>query len=93
MGKARMNESAALYATDTAKLLDAIRTEVAGMPATLLRSVYDYVLFLKSERAEEAYLWQKAQESEAYLREHPDEVTTMTAQDFDKLISSIDQQT
>jgi hypothetical protein len=58
--------------------------------------VYDFylfcLLFVKARRAEENFLWQQVKETQSYRRRHPDQVGTVTAEEWDKLSAHLDDE-
>jgi hypothetical protein len=64
--------------------------EIEALPEPLAEEVLDFVLFVKGRRAEEAFLWSQAQASRAFRREHPDEVETLSAEEWDALTGHLD---
>ena len=43
------------------------------------------LLFVKGRHAEEQFLWAQVEETRKHRAEHPDEVVTATADDWDRL--------
>jgi hypothetical protein len=64
---------------------DALREEIADLPEPLAQETLDFLLFVKSRHAEEQFLWAQVEETLKYRREHPEEVMTVTAEEFERL--------
>jgi hypothetical protein len=64
---------------------DALRDEIADLPEPLAQETLDFVLFVKNRHAEEQFLWEKVEETERYRREHPEDVMTVTVEEFERL--------
>jgi hypothetical protein len=64
---------------------ETLRDEIADLPEPLAQEALDFVLFVKSRHAEEKFLWSQVEETEKHRREHPEEVMTVTADEFDRL--------
>lgn len=69
-----------MIATTTAQKL--LQQEIIGLPEHLATEVLDFVQFLKTRRAEEAFLWKQVEATRAYRQEHPDEVRTVTVDEW-----------
>jgi len=67
-----------------------LQQEVASLSDALAEEVFDFVLFVKARRVEEAFLWEQAQAAEAYRRAHPDEVVTATADEWEATTEALD---
>jgi hypothetical protein len=60
-----------------------IQFEIAQLPETLAREVLDFVMYLRERQSEEDFLKEQIEIAEAYRRAHPDEVFTMTAEEWE----------
>ncbi len=60
-----------------------LQQEIASLPETLTEEVFDFVLFVKARRAEESFLWEQVEAARAYRRDHPDEVVTASADEWE----------
>jgi hypothetical protein len=69
---------------------EALREEIAGLPEPLAREALDFILFVKDRHAEEQFLWAQVEETRRHRAEHPDEVTTVTADEWDRLTGGDD---
>jgi hypothetical protein len=59
-----------------------LQQEIQTLPDELTTEVLDFVQFLKTRRMEDRFLWQQVEETHAYREQHPEEVLTMTAEEF-----------
>ena len=59
-----------------------LQQEIRALPDDLTVEVLDFVQFLKARRAEDGFLWQQVEETRAYREQHPDEVRTVSADEF-----------
>lgn len=64
--------------------------EISSLPESLAEEVFDFVLFTKSRRAEEEFLWKQARETQDYRRQHPGDVMTVTPEEWDTLTAHLD---
>lgn len=62
-----------------------LQSEIESLPDNLVEEVYDFVLFTKARHKEEAFLWQQVEETRSYRVEHPEEVTTVAAEEWESL--------
>lgn len=63
--------------------------EIRTLPDALSEEVFDFLLFIKARHAEESLLWQKVEEAQAYRRQHPEEVVTVTAEEWDQVTAHL----
>jgi len=63
--------------------LEMLRQEIASLPERLAEEVFDFVLFVKARRAEEAFLWEQVEATRAYRRDHPEEIITASADEWE----------
>jgi hypothetical protein len=61
-----------------------LKREVELLPETLAEEVFDFVLFVKEQRAEEVFLWQQVRETQAYRQRNPQDVITATSDEWDE---------
>jgi hypothetical protein len=64
-----------------------LEQETQALSDDLLAEVLDFVQFLKSRQAEEAFLWEQVEETQAFRRRHPEEILTVTAEEWMALTS------
>ena len=65
---------------------ETLKRQVDTWPDELVEYVFDFVQFVaQDQQAEEAFLWQKAEEAHAYDQQHPEEIRTVTAEDWDSM--------
>ena len=76
--------------TPTATVQRLLQQEIRTLPEELTAEVLDFVQFLKARRVEERFLWQQVEETYACREQHPDEVLTMTAEEFLALTTDAD---
>lgn len=60
-----------------------IQFEIAQLPEKLAREVLDFVMFLRERQSEEDFLSEQVEIARAYRRAHPDEIVTMTAEEWE----------
>ena len=65
-----------------------LQHEIESLPDALAEEVFDFVMFVKARREEEAFLWEQAETAQAHRRAHPDEVITSTAEEWDAATKS-----
>ena len=75
-----------------------IKQEVDLFPNDLAQMALELILFIKAqypaiddERLEEDFLWQKVLETKQYRQQHPEEVVTVTAEEWEKLSAELDE--
>ncbi len=59
-----------------------LQQEIRALPDDLTVEVLDFVQFLKARRAEDRFLWEQVEETRDYRQQHPDEIWTVSADDF-----------
>ena len=65
---------------------ETLKRQLDTWPDELVEYVFDFVQFVvKDEQAEEAFLWSKVEEAHAYDQQHPQEIKTVTAEDWDRM--------
>jgi hypothetical protein len=69
----------------TTAMQEILEQEIATLPETLAAEVYDFVMFLKDRHTEEDFLWRQVQAAQEHRREHPEEVITVTADEWDEM--------
>ncbi|MBI4704544.1 MAG: hypothetical protein HY744_25860 [Deltaproteobacteria bacterium] len=70
---------------DTQTVHDLLEREIASLPEALAREALDFILFMKLRRAEEEYLWKQVEEAKEHRRQHPEEVRTVTPEEWEDL--------
>ena len=66
---------------------ETLKRQLDTWPDELVEHVFDFVQFVaRDEQAEEAFLWQKVEEAQAYDQQHPEEISTVTAEDWDRML-------
>jgi hypothetical protein len=65
-----------------------LQDEIAGLPESIAQEALDFVLFVKARHAEEKFLWAQVEETQRHREAHPEEVMTVTADEWDRLTSS-----
>jgi hemerythrin superfamily protein len=69
-----------------ATMRETLKRELDRWPDELVEYVFDFVQFVTGdEQAEETFLWQKVKEAHAYDQQHPEDVTTVTAEVWDRM--------
>ncbi|MBM4457074.1 MAG: hypothetical protein FJ011_04785 [Chloroflexi bacterium] len=67
-----------------------LKREVETLPVPLAEQVLDFITFIKSRYAEDAFLWKQVETTQARRRKHPEEVMTVTAEEWDTLTAYLD---
>ena len=60
-----------------------IQFEITQLPEKLAREALDFVMYLRERQSEEDFLKEQIEIAQAYRRAHPDEVVTMTADEWE----------
>jgi hypothetical protein len=60
-----------------------LQSEIESLPEDLAEEVFDFVLFMKSRHAEETFLWKQVEETRSYRQQHPEDVTTVTPEEWE----------
>jgi hypothetical protein len=68
----------------TPNVREMLLREVELLPEELAEEVFDFVLFVKQQHAEEAFLWRQVNEAQSYRQENPREVITATPDEWDE---------
>ena len=66
-----------------------LKNEVATLPEPIAAEMLDFVLLVKARHAENAFLWQQVEATRARRREHPEEVVTVTAEEWDAVTANL----
>jgi hypothetical protein len=74
--------------TDTVRTM--LKQEIDTLPDTLAESVYDFVLFIKARHSEEIALWQEVEATQAYREQHPEDVQTVTAEEWEQATAHLE---
>jgi hemerythrin superfamily protein len=65
---------------------ETLKHQLDTWPDELVEYVFDFVQFVaQDQQAEEVFLWQKVEEAQAYDQQHPEEIKTVTAEDWDSM--------
>lgn len=76
----------------TQSVQEMLQDEITSLPESLAEEVLDFVLFVKSKREEDEFLWQQVEETRSYRAQHPDDVKTATAEEWDALTAQLDDE-
>lgn len=60
-----------------------IQFEIAQLPDQLAREALDFIMYLRERQSEEDFLKEQVEIARAYRRAHPDEVMTVTADEWE----------
>jgi hypothetical protein len=60
-----------------------LQREIAALPEDLLREAFDFIMYLRERQSEENFLKEQVEIALAYRRAHPDEVMTVTADEWE----------
>jgi hypothetical protein len=63
-----------------------LQNEIKMLPEALAEKVFD--LFAQARRAKETFLWKQVKETRAYRARHPEDVTTVKAEDGTRIASA-----
>ncbi len=69
-----------------------LKYEIEALPEPMAAEVLDFVLFVKARYNEEAYLWQQVEATHDRRRQHPEEVLTVTAAEWDALTAGLESE-
>ncbi len=69
-----------------------LKHEVETLPIPLAEQVLDFIMFTKSRYAEEAFLWKQVEAAQARRRKHPEEVMTVTAEEWETITAHLDNE-
>lgn len=67
-----------------------LRNEIETLPEPIAAEVLDFVLFVKARHDEEAYLWRQVEVAYERRRQHPDDVLTVTAEEWNTLTAELE---
>ena len=59
-----------------------LQKEIVGLPENLATEVLDFIQFLKARRAEDRFLWGQVEATRAYRQQHPEDVRTVTVDEW-----------
>jgi hypothetical protein len=76
----------------TLTVREMLKQEIDSLPEPLTEEVFDFVLFVKAQHAEEAFLWQQVEETRAYRQQHPQEVMTVTSAEWEDVSSYLENE-
>ena len=66
-----------------------LKYEVEALPEQMAAEVLDFVLFVKARHNEETFLWQQVEATDDRRHQHPEEVQTITAAEWDALTAEL----
>jgi hypothetical protein len=72
----------------TLTVYELLENEIKTLPESLAEEVFDFILFTKARRTEEAFLWKQVKETRAYRAQHPEDVTTVKSEDGTRITSA-----
>jgi hypothetical protein len=75
----------------TPNLREMLLREVELLPEALAEEVFDFVLFVKQQHAEEEFLWRQVKEAQSYRQENPREVIAATPEEWDEATRQLAQ--
>jgi len=65
---------------------ETLKRQLDTWPDELVKYIFDFAQFMAQDQpSEEAFLWQKVEESRAYDQQHPEEIKTVTVEDWDSM--------
>lgn len=68
----------------TLTLHEMLKREIDLLPEALAEEVFDFILFVREQRAEERFLWRQIRETQAYRQQNPEDVCVVTADQWDE---------
>lgn len=71
---------------------DLLRQAIDQLPDDLAREVLDFVMFVQARRSEEAALWHEVELTRRYRQENPDQVKTVSPEEWDRLTAHLDEE-
>ncbi len=74
----------------TLTVYELLKREIESLPEALAEEAFDFILFMKARRAEESFLWQQIEETRSYRQQHPEEVMTVTSEEWDTFTSHLE---
>jgi hypothetical protein len=63
---------------------EVLKEEIDSLSEELAAEVLDFILFVKAQPAEELFLWQQVEVAQTYRQQHPDDVFTVTAEEWEE---------
>jgi hypothetical protein len=76
----------------TLSLTKRLIQELEGLSPALIEEILDFVLFIKARREEDAFLWQQVEETHTYRQQNPNEVVTVSAEEWDTLTADLNDE-
>jgi len=76
----------------TQSVREILQDEITSLPESLAEEVLDFVLFVKSKREEDEFLWQQVEEARTHRAQNPDDVKTITAEEWDAFTAQLDDE-
>ena len=76
----------------TQSVREMLQDEITSLPESLAEEVLDFVLFVKSKREENEFLWQQVEVARGHRAQDPDDVKTVTAEEWDALTAQLDDE-
>ncbi len=76
----------------TLTLQERLQHEVESLPPSLIEEILDFILFVKARRVEEDFLWQQVEKTRLYREQDPNNVMTVTAEEWDDLTTDLDDE-
>jgi hypothetical protein len=77
----------------TLSLTERLHQELEGLSPSLIEEILDFVLFIKARREEDAFLWQQVEETYTYRQENPNEVMTVSGEEWEALTADLEDKT
>jgi hypothetical protein len=68
----------------TLNVREMLKREVELLPDSLAEEVFDFIRFVKEQHAEETFLWRQVRETQSYRQQTPENVITVTADEWDE---------
>lgn len=70
-----------------------LKQEIEGLSPSLIEEILDFVLFIKTRREEDAFLWEQIEETFTYRQQNPDEVMTVSGEEWETLTADLEDET
>jgi len=69
-----------------------LKYEVEALPEQMAAEVLDFLLFVKARHNEDAHLWRQVEAAHDRRLQHPEDVLTVTAAEWDALTAELESE-
>ena len=77
----------------TLPLTKRLQQELEGLSPALIEEILDFVLFIKARRQEDTFLWQQVEETYRYRQQNPNDVMTVSGEEWEALTADLTDET